>query len=293
MPLKCDEKGNVYARFFSGFLPSSEIVKITPDGARAATYDYARVSGLENASATDFALGGARELYEMVEVPTETGHEAILLRFSEDGTFKDKSKLIAPKVFVPSRLLILQDGNLFISGVVSEGREKGKAFNGIFKADGRLIRDFALKGDAKPLEHSALNNEPTILLNPAVASGQAMLGADGNIYLFRHLTPAFVYVVSPAGQLVQTLTVKPPVEKAEPVGALMGSTSMAILFQVPDESDVSNSRIRVVSLQTGEAITDYKISPELGSAIACYASDRFTFIGMMHRQRSLVQASTR
>jgi len=293
LPLKCDEDGNVYARFLLGVLPSpsSEIVKIAPDGTKKATFDYARVPDLGKAFAPDFSIGVTGELYEVVEVPTRKGNQVLLLRFSENGTFQGKAELTTPKPFAPSQVLALRDGNLLISGVLEEGSDKGRAFNGIFSTNGQLIRKFGLKGEPEPKSNPAISSEDAMLLNPGALSARAMLGLDGNVYIFHQVSPARLYVVSPSGQLLRTLTLAPPKDKAEPSEAAMGSTSMAIEFQVPEEKYVSITRIRLVSLQTGEPIADYEISPGLGQ-IACYASDKFTFIRMIRNQQSLIHAST-
>ena len=291
MPLKCDEDGNVYARFLSGFRPSPEIVKIAPDGTKKAAFDYSRLAGLDRAFSDDFTVAPNGELYDLIELPTRTGYQVFLLRFSDNGTFQDKHELLAPVPIIPAQVLALRDGNLFVSGVVRVGERKGKAFNGIFVSNGQLLREFALKGDPEPKAHSDSPSNAAFL-NLAVVTGQAMLGADGNIYLFRRMSPVLLYVVSPSGQLLRTLIITSPNDKAEPVAAAMGRNSIAVVFQIPEAMDSSDTRIRVVSLPTGDVIADYKITAELGSTLACCARDEFTFIGQFQDQPALIHAST-
>ena len=109
----------------------------------------------------------------------------------------------------------------------------------------------------------------------------------------RAVTPAVVFVISPAGQLLRALTIAPPDKKGEPVAFMLAPGRVAIEFSVP-QTDISNTIIRVVDSQSGRTFVDYTVSPELTELVACYSLDSFTFVGTDNDNwPTVVRADTR
>ncbi len=88
----------------------------------------------------------------------------------------------------------------------------------------------------------------------------------------------------------RTLTVQPPGNGGVPFALLAHGGRVAVEFDFPDSPDVSDTRIRLVDSRSGQAITDYKVTTDLGEAVACYDGSQFTFIGMKDGWRSIIQA---
>jgi len=278
LPAKCDGEGNVYFRIQPAGPGLFDVVRISLEGAQKAIYRYSDVPELKGSLVDDFAIGADGKVYELVELGE--GH-VLVLEFSEKGEFEGKTELQGKPLFNPSQLVVLTGGNFFVSGSLigdKAGHGVGNPFNAIFNTSGDLVRKFSLKKDADP-KVSPNTADRSGNANLAVRFGRALLGDDGNLYVMRAASPALVYVISPAGNVMRTLRIMPPVKKAEPVALLTGSGRIAVEFSVPDAPDIADTTIRVADSRSGHTVMDYRITWQLGEAVACYSQDEFTFVG--------------
>lgn len=193
----------------------------------------------------------------------------------------------------PSQLVALNDGTYFVSGTQTgdkTGKGAGLPINAIYNGSGKLVRKVSLKDDAEPKGLPKITGQPSEA-NPAVRFGRAVLGEDGNIYLIRAVSPTLVYVISPGGDLVRTVKVSAPFDKAVPIALMINAGRIAIEFSDPNAYDMSDTTIRVADALTGTKIADYQIALDLTEAVACYSGNRFTFLGNSRGWPAIMQAN--
>jgi len=291
-PVKCDDHGNVYFRFSAHGSGKFDVVKVGPDGAQKAVYSYWGDAKLKDDTLLADSAGEHGEMYELLG---GSGHRVRLVRFSAEGNLETTDEFDAPEPFAPSQLEILPGGTFFVSGVLvgdKTGRRAGQPVNAFYDSNGHRLREINLKQDSGRLKQSLTGPDRTGSQNTAVHFGRTAVGDDGNLYVMRAASPAIVYVISPGGRVERTLSVQPPTKGARPIALLTHGARVAIEFSLPDATDVSDTKIRVVNAHSGQAIVDYGITRDLGEAVACYDGEQFTFLGSKDGWPSLIQAPT-
>jgi hypothetical protein len=276
-PLKCDSDGNVYFRFQTADRRSFNVSRFAPDGTQKATYRSSNIPELKDSTVNDFSIAEDGKLYELVWL----GKSIYIVEFSKDGEIEGKTELTVEQPLIPAQLEALAGGNFFVTGSLvgdKTGHDAGKPFNAIFDNSGKLVREVTFKKDAEPKEAPKTANRSGDA-NHSILFGRTALGEDGNLYVMRAVSPAVVYVISPAGRLLRTLRIQPLIKNAQPVALLTGAGRLAVEFDVPDTPDVSDTLIRVVDARTGRNVVDYRTTRQLGEAVACYTTEGFTFIG--------------
>ena len=291
-PVKCDDRGNVYFRSAARGPGKFDVVKIAPDGSQKATYTYSGVADIKDDTLLAASAGDHGEMYELLRAP---GQRVLLLRFSENGQLESRTEIDAPEPFAPAQLDVLPNGTLFVSGTLigdKTGQGAGEPVNALYDASGRWLKEIRLKNDSGLLKQSLKTADRIGSQNRAVHFGRTTVGDDGNLYLMRAASPAVVYVISPGGEVERTLTVQPPGDGAVPFALLVHGGRVVVEFDFPTSPDVSDTRIRLVDSHSGQPITDYKVTTDLGEAVACYDGSQFTFVGMKDGWRSIIQAPT-
>lgn len=291
-PVKCDDRGNVYFRSAVRGPGKFDVVKIAPDGSQKATYTYSGVADIKDDTLLAASAGDHGEMYELLRAP---GQRVLLLRFSENGQLESRTEIDAPEPFAPAQLDVLPNGTLFVSGTLigdKTGQAAREPVNALYDASGRWLKEIRLKNDAGLLKQPLKTADRIGSQNRAVHFGRTAVGDDGNLYVMRATSPAMIYVISPGGEVERTLTVQPPGDGAVQFALLAHGGRVAVEFDFPTSPDVSDTRIRLVDGHSGQAITDYKVTTDLGEAVACYDGSQFTFVGMKDGWRSIIQAAT-
>lgn len=291
-PVKCDDRGNVYFRFSARGPGKFDVVKIAPDGSQKAMYAYSGVADIKDDTLLAASAGDHGEMYELLRAP---GQRVLLLRFSENGQLESRTEIDSPEPFTPAQLDVLPNGTLFVSGTLigeKTGQRAGEPVNAFYDPGGRWLKEIRLKKDSGLLKQPLTTSDRTGSQNRAVHFGRTAVGDDGNLYVMRAVSPAVVYVISPGGKVERTLTVHAPADGAVPFALLAHGGRVAVEFDFPTSPDVSDTRIRLVDSHSGQAITDYEVTTDLGEAVACYDGEQFTFVGMKDGCRSIIRAPT-
>jgi hypothetical protein len=103
-------------------------------------------------------------------------------------------------------------------------------------------------------------------------------GPDGNVYLLHGTSPALIYVISPAGEVVRKLRIDTEDPNREASSIKFYAGRFAIGFDWV--GNLPKSLIKVTDLK-GNSIADYEIGEgagELNPVLACYSSKGFTLI---------------
>jgi hypothetical protein len=154
------------------------------------------------------------------------------------------------------------------------------------------VKQFALDGDAE-IEHAIeigdvryadAPREGNKTLQPSVA----ITGDDGLVYLMRATSPATVYAISAAGEVVRKIVVKAPTEMGLPAfGIRVVKSKLVIKFYRRCEGALRFDSCRgsvytVVDAKSGQELAEYEAPNEndVSGPLACYAPDPdrfFTF----------------
>lgn len=277
---KCDADGNLYIRKYAVDRPLlGPVVKIDPDGKRTALFDPAAFGQLALDRADAFSPAPDGGLYQIAQSGVEKPR-IYLLHFSSDGSPSPPIRLDADfEVFSFAAFL---NGNLLVSGRdrdIRNPNDRGRPVTEVFSADGRLLAQLSFDPPAEPAKTAGkpganAAGEPGKSA-PALDLADAEVGVDGNLYAMRNSSPAVIYVISPAGRVVRTLTIKAPSASALPGAFHVSSNRLAVWFG-KDGSGV----LVVIDAQTGRRIATYLDPGTLGTSFACYSADDgvFTFL---------------
>ena len=107
----------------------------------------------------------------------------------------------------------------------------------------------------------------------------AIAGDDGLVYLMRATSPATVYAISAAGDVVRKIAVRAPTATGLPeFGIRVVKNRLAVQFSRSCNSALGvdscrGSTYAVIDATTGQRLADYEADKELAGPIACYAPD--------------------
>lgn len=284
--LNCDSDGNLY---LGPLRPGSTAVrKLNSKGDLIALFEPTSAdSNIPVMGAAHYSLTPDGDLYLMVS--SQNDSKWSILVFRADGTYKSSITLQLDFILAPSTFAVFPNGNLLVTGQEYDIDVNAPMlpFNGIFRSDGKLLKEIALDDD-KHIHDMATIRDPQVMSplvpasNRAVAWGKVQAAGDGNIYVMRWLSPAIVYAVAPSGEIERRFTIDAGGTGWTPVDMHISGNRIALLFRKMDEK-----LMKVVDLE-GHELATYdeqrvdgkpKLGP-LGLAYACYNSknEQFTFL---------------
>jgi hypothetical protein len=272
---RCDDNGSIYARLLYPEDDNATMVpvqRIKPDGNVAGRFKVSDAG--PDISAMDFFVSGDGNVYEGAF--TRDGKTVHILEFSGDGLLRSNVTLNS-EFFSPYQIAVFGSGEFLVSGL--HGLHLQTPFTAVFDAKGKLVKeiyepedeDSRRKAEAGDAAFSSSGHS-----NYFVSDGDVTVGPDGNAYLLRATSPALIYVISQAGEVIRKLSVESPDPGWVARIIRPASGRLAISFV---EKPYFYGIIRVVDLQ-GNPIVDYisddrNIYPGL---LACYTSLGLTFI---------------
>ena len=284
-PLRCDNDGDLYMK--TEPFGVSGIRKLNPKGEPVGLFQPSSVTDLQVAIAYYFDLDTNGEVYQLADTKEPPTYVII---FKSDGSYKGRIKLDTDFLWHPAALAVFpSSGGLLLTGQeYDQDRSAAKwPFTGIFSSNGALVKEITLedddaihemgvKGDRRVTGAVAPSN------NHAVGFSQMQAADDGNVYLMRWLSPAIVYAVSPAGEVLRRFKVDSGDDNYRPEAMHISGNRMAIVFFQPQ---TMRKLMKVVDMEGRELATYETSSPsntELGGAFACYSSnpERFTFLSV-------------
>ncbi len=278
LPPACDAKGNVYFRPYASRKSPlrSPIYKVSPQGERVAVYRASADSEFTGQfkGGEGFALGKDGEVYQLAV--SEKG--TYIVQFDQNGAITSKIRLQAG--FSPYHFAVFDSGEFLVTGSGADDPRPHAIYTGIFDRGGKMVKKIVFPGDEQHTQAAnrgdAEFTEPgnTIPRNYAVDRGAVVPASDGNLYVVRWTTPARVYGVSPAGEIVADFEVIPPIDGKKPSIAVGHGSRLAIEWEATQNDP--RAGITVVGLD-GEPYATY--NEKLG-VLACYSDqERFTFLG--------------
>lgn len=286
-PFVCDGDANLYLRSENAGVTG--IRKLNAKGERVTLFEPSANPDIKVGLTGYFTLSKTGELYALI-FPADQIYRFVMV-FASDGTYKTSIKLDPGFVWFPSALAVFPNGNFLITGERYDRDPKlpRLPFTGIFRSDGRLLKELDLEDDNLIHEMGKAHDTQVTLPqhptgNRAVALSQMEPAVDGNLYLMRWLSPAVFYAISPSGEVVRRFTVDPTDSKYRPFAMHISGNRIATLFYEPQTME---KVLKIVDLE-GNELASYDELREngkpahgmLGLAFACYSAqpERFTFL---------------
>jgi outer membrane protein assembly factor BamB len=269
----CDSDGNIYARVWAGDGSGTNqlpVQEITSEGT--LTTKFRAVDAAQNtALAKGIFVSEDGVIYQAARMATAV----YVVEFAKDGSVKSTTKLDAdPRLVDPWQLAVFKTGGYLLTGLTGENHrtpytavfeENGKLVKKIYEPEDEEARQKAASGDAAYTRSNAGNR--------FVGFGDVVAGSDGNVYLLRGVSPALVYVISAAGEVVRKLHIDAgsPDFVAGDIKAYAGR--LAIGF------NGSSNLVMVTDLE-GKTIASYTVDRHKPDwpTLACYNSRGFTFV---------------
>jgi hypothetical protein len=287
----CDGAGNVYVRRIESKKTGPEraalpIRKISPEGNMVGTLRlldafprYRTDGGVEMVSKGVFVTGDGR-VFEVVDVRGEV----FVVEFAPDGSVKAKTKLATPFYAQPWLLAVFKSGEYLLTATT--GLDNLTPFTAVFSTDGRMVKAIYEPEDEdarKKASPADWGSRPIGTVGGAdfVSKGDVAAGSDGNVYLLHGTaSPALVYVISPAGEVVRKLRIDAGDQDLLARSIKFYSGRLAVEFDRWFNFDTHQNVIKVTDLE-GNSIADYRMRPVEGNHalyLAGYGSDGFTFV---------------
>lgn len=288
---KCDEDGNLYLRaytqerVFANTVHQAPIQKIKADGAMAETFTISDFS--TQFWAKDFFVTGDGRVFQ---IAYSSKPEFYVFEFSGDGSLKTKTS-IATESFSPYQIAVFKSGEFLLSG--TSGKEDHTPFTGVFASSGKLIKKITVPKDAESAASAEAGDSNSAAshgqVNLAVVYGEAVAVSDGNIYLMRSGSRAWVHAVSPSGDVVRSFYVDSGDTGRIAVAMKSAPGRLVLAFR---QNNVAGVLLKVVDLE-GNPIADFASSESKFPAafLACYLPPSFVFAqsdarGPLHLQKA-------
>lgn len=314
LPAKCDAEGNIYLRGGSGLgnYLATPLIKLSREGKRAAVFTLGTAPGFDDeATYEDFAVDARGKVYLLAFRRGEGKEDVkqVIVAYDSDGSYDSTIELDA--LFHSGHLAAFPSGGFLASGERIEEvdgvfRRTGKPFTAVLDRHGKVLKELALPGDIEREEEkeepgppepadkkpvAAANAEPeprggaTRLaaqeFDIAFNFGSAAAGEDGNVYLMRAASDPRVYVIAPDGTVVRTLTLAAPSKQSQPSPVFQAAAAKIVVgfHELESAGKARRDLFVIANAETGETLAHYVGTTELGSAVACYTPNGFTFLG--------------
>jgi hypothetical protein len=299
----CDGAGNIYVQFIAR-APASNlappVTRISADGQQLTKFSLDSVPGLApDASIDSYAVTPRGEVLMF----GYNGDVPQLFTFRDDGQFDSIRKFdleISNSVFA-----VFPTGEFLVRGVKASSpadKRHDAVFTGLFDRNGRFLKQITLEDEIEFKDRADFKDgaEYSKAYNATLHSlsfSQAISADDGNVYLVRQPKPLSVDVVSPGGEVLRQLTLKPPSPsfQAGDVKVAGGKIVVEFILKVPGDRQnrISDFTFSVFDAESGEKEYDYYSPPPLPGFLACYTPNYFTFLKIEENGLTLVRAAAR
>lgn len=281
--LSCDGDGNVYL----GPADNGDAIhKINAKGELLASFKPEANPEIEVYGVLPYTVTPDGEVY--VPVGSKATRDWRLLVFKSDGSYSTNIRPDTGFSVAPATLAVFANGNILMTGLKLDRNSKLFIipFTGIYRSDGKLLKEITLEQDEHLPDTSAMRNlqpgQPVpVITNRAVEWGQTEPAKDGNIYIMRWASPVAFYAISPGGEVVKHFKVDPGAAYYDPEQMHIAGNRIAVSFR-----HGGNDRIMKIVDLDGQELATYEISTtdspksEPLGVFACYtlSPERFTFL---------------
>jgi hypothetical protein len=258
----CDEDGNIYVRPYvsqwkaARFSFESPVQRIKPEGNLGEVFKNSTLDG-EKLAATEIVVNAEGGVYQ-VGWTQDKNPDIYVTSFAKDGSVEARTRLEI-QLFRPDHLAVFKSGEFLLSG--TKGKAQNTPYTAVFSLDGKLLKEVVEPEDKE-----------------AVTFGNAVSGADGNVYLDRAASPALIYAVSPSGEVVRKLRIDAG-RSGYGVGSIRAFKGGLVIAFGPPLGRIASTIIRIVTY-SGDPVAAYEVTENslTPQSLACYAEGSFTFV---------------
>jgi hypothetical protein len=177
-----------------------------------------------------------------------------------------------------------------------------EVLTGLYDRNGRFLKQITLKHEIQFKDRGDFATKEDYVnayrtAQHALTFSQAVSADDGNVYLVRSPKPLSVDVVSANGDIVRTLTLKPPGPSFEAGAVKVAGGKIVVEFfvRVPGDRQhrIGNFTYSLFDADTGERQYDYYWPALPGGFLACYSPNYLTFLKVEGDGLVLVRSSSR
>jgi len=289
LPTDCDEQGRFYVKLVKpGTAMEGPLLRLSAKGVLEAKFDTS--NELVN-------IYGVRPNGGAVMIHLDGGAK-VVDNFGPDGKHESSVRLERPPTpFFPSQIAVFRSGEILLAGV--QYHPAYKASTAIYDPTGHLVKQFDLDGDAE-IERAVEAGDARYTRSPgggneAISRSVAITGDDGLVYLMRATSPAAVYVISAAGEVVRKIVISAPTDNGLPDFWLrVAKNKLAVKFRSGCDRALGfhsceGTEYTVVDATTGKRLADYAADKDAAGTTACYDpdADRFFTFGLTSDQDHL------
>jgi hypothetical protein len=236
----------------------------------------AHVDGLHEGAILDFAPAPTGELHVLV---TDNADGFYVVTFLPDGTTSSVRLQTKMRAF---QIAALASGEFLVAGRETERLggyvKNGEAYVSVFDSHGAEVRQIPLPDDLPYGGYNAKN----LAYDKAIALSITDRSDGGTVYLMRYAPTGPVHAVATEGTLRRTLW---PLWEGAYLFSIK-SRGDRLVTEFLRKKDGTTNETADVDLSVWDINSARKIaefhhsSPLIGSALACYDHDVFTFVGV-------------
>lgn len=272
--VRCDSESNlfwIYGRR-DGRMPDA-VLRVAHDGKSVTTFSLVSAPHYGKSDVFNYAVASDRSVFLLT---SQDGLHPAIVHFSEKGEYL--SDVVLGSDVMPQQIAVFGNGNFLLTGQLSEhladGKLAARRFRGIFDSQGKFVRELLRE---KPAEVDFSASVPS----ESARGGIAEPGPDGNIYISGFNANGRVTVVEPGGDTVRQVQLVQPRAGLSLITVKPAMYRLAALYQA-DKTAAGRFpvvQIALYSLSDGRKVAEYQHTDwEIGSGLACYQDDVFTFI---------------
>jgi len=254
-PIICGPNSTLYFRRQFAYENASEgpVTALSTNG-RSKTIDLKEGTGLlERVIFSAFNVDANGNLYAIGNSSRDWAH-SYLVAYDKGGQFVWKSSLNQP--IHASFVLPLGNNRFLISGTLPQpAGQRLQSVTSLFDGGGNELRSLKLPDDDS--EQSA-DPQTGTFFNPTISLGDAKLGPDGNVYLFKASSVPRVIVMDTEGKTLRTLKLTPPAENAQPEEFFISRQWIAVAYlSAQGDRQVANGDLALYNPETGVVLQMY------------------------------------
>jgi hypothetical protein len=211
--------------------------------------------------------------------------DIFVVELAPDGSVKAKTKLTLGVYAQPWHLAVFESGEYLLTATA--GVDNLTPFTAVFAADGHLVKkidepeDEEARQKSSPSDWDQGRTIGDVRGADFVSRGDVAAASDGNIYLLHGTaSPALIYVISPAGEVVRKLRIDAGDSELMARSIKSYGGRLAIEFDRWFDFDAHQNLIKVTDLE-GKSIADYRMRPVEGNHalyLAGYDHEGFAFM---------------
>ncbi len=235
------------------------------------------------ATAYDVDLNG--NLYATIQVGRSA--QWYVASFDKSGHFTGKTAL--SETFNPSFILPISKGRFVIGGVkpkTTAEQMHTSSLVAIFDPSGNVLKSLSLPDDDAEEEVTKQvvpNHIFYSVYNRAIEMGRAVLGPDGNIYIFRAFSQPKVQILDPEGNLLRVTSLVPSASGSWPTNFYVFGDSIAVGYLMSKREDVclTEGNFTLYSPVSGRILHNYLIplGPQL---FVCAQNHSLVYLNAAH-----------